>query len=161
MAPEEYQIAKYIIPPVAISNVFIFMFNLYANIEYFYEETKLVAIASCFSAIANIILNYIFIKKFGFIAAGYTTVACYILYALCHYIFMRHVLRKNGISSNVYNNFVLWAIGILATIIAILMIVIYPYFIVRIAIVVLALIFVLIYHKKIIGFFIQIKKDKE
>lgn len=127
MAPEEYKQAMYIIPPVAISNVFIFMFNLYANIEYFYSKTKMVALASCISAITNIILNYIFIQKFGYVAAGYTTLACYILYAFCHYCFSKKILRSQNINTRIYNNKLLWSIAGVAVIISIIIVFLYIY----------------------------------
>ena len=35
---------------------------------------------------ANVVLNFIFIRIFGYVAAGYTTLACYILYSVGHYV---------------------------------------------------------------------------
>lgn len=160
MAPVEYQEAIYIIPPVAISNVFIFMFNLFANIEYFHEETKLVTIASCIAALTNIILNYICIKLFGFIAAGYTTVLCYIIYAFCHYCFMRHVLRKNTIKSNVYNSHILWSISITSLIIALIIVVLYPYFWMRAMLLIIIVIFLVAFRKKFVKIIKDIKQNE-
>jgi peptidoglycan biosynthesis protein MviN/MurJ (putative lipid II flippase) len=59
--------------------------------EFYYEKTRLVMIATTTSAVLNIILNYIFIGIFGYTAAGYTTLACYIIYASFHYLFMRKI----------------------------------------------------------------------
>lgn len=131
MAPAEYSMAMYIIPPVAMSNVLIFMFNLYANIEYFFEETKLVTIASCIAAVANVVLNYIFINLYGYIAAGYTTIVCYLIYAVCHQGFMKYVLKKHGIKFNVYKNGIFWMISITALVLGMLSICIYKLVIVR------------------------------
>lgn len=39
---------------------------------------------SVLGAILNVFLNYILIPKFGYIAAGYTTLVCYILFAVGH-----------------------------------------------------------------------------
>ncbi len=103
LAPEEYQAAIYVIPPVAMSNLLMFLFNLFANIEYYFKKTKLVAAASVSSAAANVVLNYIFIQLYGFTAAGYTTVFCYALFSLCHYIFMRKVTRKYLDGRKVYD----------------------------------------------------------
>lgn len=150
MAPSEYSDAVYIIPPVAISGVFMCLYNFYANVEYYYEETKLVAIASSMSAIINIILNYIFIGIYGYIAAGYTTVICYFFYALFHLLFMKHVLRKKGVTKKVYNNRILWGESIVATIICIASISLFPYPLIRYFIVALAFISVLLNRKKLI-----------
>lgn len=102
-APEEYSQAMWIIPPVASSVVFIFVFNLCANIEYFYEENKFVPAASICSAIINAVTNYIFIKKYGFLAAGYTTLACYMLLAVFHFFVYIHVCKKHNVSTHIYS----------------------------------------------------------
>ena len=67
---------------------------MFSAIEYFYEKTGFVAIGTCVSAILNLILNYIFIQKYGYYAAGYTTVICYICLTLTHFFFYRHVLKE-------------------------------------------------------------------
>lgn len=90
---EQYCDAKWVIPSIAASIYFSFLYPLFANIEFYYEKTVGVMIASCTGAISNIILNYIFIKKFGYYAAGYTTLACYILFAFAHYYFQKKILK--------------------------------------------------------------------
>ena len=52
------------------------------------------AASSIVAAVTNIVLNYIFIKLFGFVAAGYTTLTCYVLYSLGHYIVSKRVLKE-------------------------------------------------------------------
>ena len=42
-------------------------------------------VASLVGAGLNILLNYYGIKAFGYIAAAYTTLICYILYSVFHY----------------------------------------------------------------------------
>lgn len=151
MAPEEYYEAIYIIPPVAMSNVFIFMFNLFANIEYYYEKTKLVAIASCLSAGLNLLLNYIFINAYGFVAAGYTTLACYIAYAMCHYAFMKYVLKKNSAYNMIYNEWAIWIIGIVAISLAISIIFLYKMLLPRVIFLLLIIMLVIIFGERIIN----------
>lgn len=91
LAPKQYQAAVWVIPPVTVSVYFTFLYNLFATFEYYYEKTGYVMVASVSGAVLNVILNMIFIPKFGFIAAGYTTLVCYILYAVAHYMFMVRV----------------------------------------------------------------------
>ena len=93
-AGSKYMEAIYVIPPVAASVFFVFIYSLFSNIEYFYRKTIFIAIATCVSAIINLILNYIFIGMYGYYAAGYTTLICYICMAIIHYIFYRKVLKK-------------------------------------------------------------------
>ncbi len=91
-AAREYYEAIWVMPPVAASVYFMFLYPLFGNVEFYFEKTKYVTIASCSGAIANIILNYIFIKIFGYVAAGYTTLACYIIFAVAHYFFHKRVI---------------------------------------------------------------------
>lgn len=93
-APEDYYDAIWIIPPVALSVYFMYGYDLFAKFAFYYEKTNLIMLASVIGAILNIILNYIFIKLFGYIAAGYTTLACYIIYSIAHYILMNNICKK-------------------------------------------------------------------
>lgn len=111
LAPNSYQEAIWAIPPVTVSVYFTFLYNLFATFEYYYEKTGYVMIASLIGAILNVVLNAVFIPRFGFIAAGYTTLACYILYVIAHYLFMRRVtlIYMNG--QRVYSVYIIMAIG--------------------------------------------------
>ncbi len=62
---------------------FMFLYPLFANIEFYYEKTKFVMVASCSGALLNILLNYIFIGLYGYYAAGYTTLICYMVFFFC------------------------------------------------------------------------------
>ncbi|WP_147566355.1 lipopolysaccharide biosynthesis protein [Clostridium tyrobutyricum] len=93
-APTEYYDAIYVIPPVAMSVFFMFSYTFFAVFEFYFEKTKLIAVATSLGAMLNIILNYIFIKIFGYYAAGYTTLVCYMIYAAFHFIFMKIICRK-------------------------------------------------------------------
>ena len=102
-APLEYLEAAYIIPPVAVSVYFMFLYDWFARFEYYYEKTKYILVASLIGAVSNVILNYIFIPKFGYMAAGYTTFVCYGIYCFMHYSFMSKICRINLPGRKVYN----------------------------------------------------------
>ena len=55
-------------------------------------------IASCIGAVTNILLNFIFIRRYGFVAAAYTSLVCYILFSVMHYVFSKKVLKENHIN---------------------------------------------------------------
>ena len=93
-APESYYDAIWIIPPVAMSVYFMFLYDLFAKFSFFYENTRLIAIATGAVAVLNVILNFIFIERFGYWAAGYTTLVSYIFYAVFHYILMWYTCKK-------------------------------------------------------------------
>lgn len=90
-APKEYYAAIWVIPPIAMSSIFLFMYDLFSKYEFYYERTVFIMVASIIGAILNIILNFIFITSFGYIMAGYTTLVCYLLYAAGHYWFMNKI----------------------------------------------------------------------
>lgn len=90
-APETYHDAIWVIPPVAMSVYFMYSYDLFAKFAFYYEKTRFIMTASVTGAAVNIVLNYIFIRLFGYQAAGYTTLACYIIYDIGHFFFMNKV----------------------------------------------------------------------
>lgn len=106
-APSSYYEAIWVIPPVAMSVFFLFCYDLFAKFEFYFEKTHYITLASVCGAVLNIVLNYFFIGKFGYYAAGYTTLFCYMIYALLHYEFMQRVCREYLDGARVYNSKVL------------------------------------------------------
>ena len=102
-APSEYYDAIWVMPPVAMSVYFMYVYDLFAKFAFYYEKTGYIMLASVAGAVLNILLNWIFIKKYGYYAAGYTTLVCYVVYAIAHYIMMRIVCRKNIGKIRVYD----------------------------------------------------------
>ena len=93
-APKEYFEAIWVIPPIAISSYFMYSYDLYAKFAFYYEKTKVVMVASVLGAVLNIVLNYFFIGRYGYLAAGYTTLICYVVYCIGHYIFMNIICNR-------------------------------------------------------------------
>lgn len=73
-----------IIPPVVLSNFVIFAYSLYVNIEHYYKKTPYITCNTVIAAVSNIILNFIFIPRYGYVAAAYTTLASYIISFTLH-----------------------------------------------------------------------------
>lgn len=94
MGTEEYMDAIWVIPSVALSVYFTFCYGIYSCVEFFYNTTVYVMVASTVGAVLNIILNAIFIPLFGFVAAGYTTLVCYFVLLMMHYYFSVKVSKK-------------------------------------------------------------------
>ena len=90
----EYASAAYVIPPVAASVFFIFLYNILAMPQFYFEKTQFLLISSVTAAIVNLGLNYVFIKMFGYVAAGYTTLVCYVLYSIGHFFISTRVVKK-------------------------------------------------------------------
>lgn len=102
-AGKKYMDAIYVIPPVAASVFFIFLYSLFSTIEYYYQKTGFIAIATCVCAVLNLVLNYFGIKMYGYYAAGYTTLICYVCLAFFHYIFYKKALKEVGNEENMYD----------------------------------------------------------
>lgn len=136
-APKEYYEAIYCIPPVAMGVLFLYSYDLFAKFAFYYEKTTLIMLASCGGAVLNIILNYFGIKWFGYVAAAYTTLICYIVYCIFHYTLMTKICNQYLDGVKPYNPKVLLLIyGIFLTI-GFAMLFTYNYPIVRYAIIAL------------------------
>lgn len=135
LAPASYYSAVSIVPSIIIGTYYIFIYTLFANIEFYHKKTSYIMYASVASAILNIILNYIFIPKLGYTAAGYTTMISYFFMIIVHCYCMKKI-EKNII----YNLNKLFKVIFIITILGLSCVLIYPYLYVRI-ILILILIF--------------------
>ncbi len=147
LAPVEYYSAIWVIPPIVLGLYFSFLSSLFANIEFYYKKNIFVTLATSLAAILNIILNAIFIPKFGFVAAGYTTAIGYLVLAIAHYIFMKKIQ-----SNNIYDLKMLLLISIVLVVIIFLIIYLYNYFIIRYIVIGFVSIVVLFNIRRIVSF---------
>ena len=92
--PESYHDAIWVMPPVTMSVFFSFAYSTFAAYEFYFEETKLMSVATMAGAVLNIVLNYIFIKIWGYYAAGYTTLLCFVFYAVFHFLLMQKIIKE-------------------------------------------------------------------
>ena len=148
-APSEYYEAIWIIPPVAMSSFFIFLYDLFAKFEFYFEKTKFIMIASVLGALLNIILNYFFINAFGYIAAGYTTLICMIMYSAGHYLFMRIICKKYLDDYRVYNLRLIIFISTLFCALGFLFMFFYSFLLIRVLLVILFMTVFAVFGKKI------------
>lgn len=103
-ATSSYTEAKYIVPPLVAVCFFGFLYNIYANIEYYFKETKFVSLASICAGTIIVFLDYILVPQYGLYAAAYVTLISYIIYALMHYLLHKKTLKKHLDGISVYNN---------------------------------------------------------
>ena len=149
LGTEEYQIAVYVIPVVAVGIFYTFVYDLYASVEFYFGATKYVMYASVTGAVANLILNAIFIPKYGFMAAAYTTLVCYMIFMLMHYFFSKKVLKEQRIGQPVYNNKTIFLLSLLLTGICLAGMFTIRFPIVRIVLILLIVLFCLLNTKRI------------
>lgn len=159
-AGKKYMDAIYIIPPVALSVLFIFVYFLFSTIEYYYEKTKWISLATCVCAILNLILNYIFIKAYGYYAAGYTTLVCYLFLSYVHYLFYRKVLKEQGAEEEVYDIKLILFVSILTIILMLLLVLVYKKIIIRYILVFIIAVVAVVNRKKIKEIFLSVKNER-
>lgn len=94
LGTKEYQDSMYLTAPIICGCFFTFLYTLPAQIEYYYEKTKYIALGTIGAALLNIILNYVFIKLCGYQAAIYTTFVTYAVYFAFHYLIAKHIDKR-------------------------------------------------------------------
>lgn len=146
-----YMEAKWIIPVVALSVYFTFCYNLFSNIEFYYGETKFVMVASTTGAVLNIVLNAIFIPMYGYIAAGYTTLVCYVFFAFMHYMFTRRICKKYIDGEQIYDISKMLLISVGLVIGTAICMVLYNYTLIRYGVIFAVAIVCLFNIKRILG----------
>ena len=91
--------------------------NWYSIFEFYYEKTKPVMVCSILSAGLNIFLNYLFIPQYGYLAAGYTTLVCYLFNSIMHTFVLRRIETTQGCAGvNVKGSFGIGILLIIASI---------------------------------------------
>lgn len=152
VAAPEYKEAIYAIPPIVGGVFFQIHFGIYANILFYYKKPKYVTVATVVSTVLNFILNYIFIKRFGYIAAGYTTLICYLVQAILDYIVMRKIVGES-----IYNMKYLGGLSLMIIIVSLVSNFLYSYVIVRYIILTVILLLGAVFRKRIVRIFKIIK----
>lgn len=151
-APEEYRDAIWIIPPVAMSVYFTFCYDLFAKFEFYYEKTYFITIASVLGAALNVILNYLFIPEFGYCAAGYTTLVCYMIYAVAHYIFMKKICSEYLNNKKVYDIKILLGITFVFLLVGFILLLTYQVTLLRYGVILIGIIILTAKRKRIRDF---------
>lgn len=161
-APKAYYDAIWIVPPIAMSVYFMFAYSFFAAFEFYYEKTKYISLATMTGATLNIILNYIFMQIWGYYAAGYTTLICYMLYAVFHFVFMKRICRDYLCNAKPYNTKVLTFITVFFMGASFLFLATYNFQIIRYGIIVGLIIPLFICRKYVVGFIrnmLELKKE--
>ena len=158
MAGENYTPAIPVVAPISMSLLLLFYAQLFINVEFYYEEKKLLVCASIGAAVLNIGLNAILIPIFSFVAAGYTTLASYIVFVICNYFAMRQTMKKRQQKTEMYRLSYLVAILVVFIISSFLGVALYDYFFVRIMIALIILIILICLRNILLGIMKEIKK---
>lgn len=116
--------------------------------------------ASGISAILNVILNAVFVPMFGFIAAGYTTLASYIALMIMHFIFARKISKDKIGTSVVFSDLTIMMSITILIVIGGLSMLIYNLPIIRYAIITAMAIILILNRNRLLKLFCAISKSK-
>jgi O-antigen/teichoic acid export membrane protein len=87
------------VPPIVLGVFCQYIYTHYVNVQMTLKRTGYTSMGTAFAAILNIVLNYFFIPKYGFVAAAYTTLAGYLALLIIHYLINKYVMK-----SDIYDN---------------------------------------------------------
>ncbi len=99
MGSKDYWEGTTLFIPIIIGIYFLFLYTLPVGIEYFYKETKYIAITTFVSALVNVVLNYLFIPVFGYQAAAYTTAISYLVMFFMHWVIANRIVKQHNMKS--------------------------------------------------------------
>ena len=89
----KYDSAKYVVIPMILDAFLLFIYGVIVQSEYYAKKTHFIMIGTIIAASINIITNYFFIQKYGFIVAAYTTLFSYIIYLVLHLFISYRVVK--------------------------------------------------------------------
>lgn len=153
LSGREYLAASVIIPAVAIGMCLRFLSQLFIDIELYYEKNNIITVSTIFIALLNFVLNWIFIPRFGYISAGYTTLVCFLVQAIVHSI----VVEKCSKEKKIFNFKAIWSCITGITLIGLGFSMIYDIMLFRYASILVILILIFGLRKNLIAFIKNIR----
>lgn len=90
----QYYSARYVMPPVILGCAFQFIYGMYVNIEIFAKKTFTISVGTMAAAAVNLFLNWLFIPRYGYMAAAYTTMIGYFALLVFHYYIVKKVAKE-------------------------------------------------------------------
>lgn len=90
-----------------------FGYTIYVNIEFFYKTTGIISIGTIVAAVINIMLNMLFLRRFGYTFAAASTVLSYLSLFFLHMFIVNRVIKKD-IVDNVFMLFQLLGVTVVA-----------------------------------------------
>ena len=152
LATEEYQAGVYVVPPVA-AGVFIHaMYDTFAAVSFFHKKSTRIMTATLTAAAVNLVGNYVCIHAFGYLSAGYVTLVSNLVLTLMHYRNARRIEPEE-----VYDPKFSFLLVAAVTAGCLLCNLLYPYIVLRYALVAALLVFLWTRRKAVIGMLMDMK----
>lgn len=148
ISPKEYWEGINIVIWIVFSTYLIFVYTLYVNVEFYYKKTYLISLGTFMAATMNIILNILFLPKYGYFFAAYSTVMSYVALLFFHMFIVSFILKRKIIS-----NIFVFKVLIMMSIYSIVLYFLRDFFIFRI-------IFMVFYDSIFVLYFFVINKNQ-
>lgn len=132
---EAYMAGVYCVAPISCGVVCQYVYTHYVNVELHLKKTMFVPIGTMVAAVSNLVLNAIFIPKFGFLAAAYTTLVSYMVLLIMHGSYVRYGLKVRIYSDRFMFESVIGTMAIAASILPL-----YNFYLIRYAIILAAIV---------------------
>ena len=95
LGTKEYMEGIYVVP-ATVAGVFLHVvYDIFSNVSFFHKKNVRIMLATLFAAVLNIVLNYIFIQQYGYVAASYTTLLSFLLLAVLHYFCAKTIIHES------------------------------------------------------------------
>ncbi len=121
-----YAAGVYCVPPIVMGIVCQTIYTHYVNIELHLKRTRFVAVGTVTAAVLNIVLNIIFIPRFGYIAAAYTTLISYLVLFLIHFAITKLVMKVK-----LYNDAFMFLMMVVVAVIGVALMMTYDHTVIR------------------------------
>lgn len=93
VGPKEYWAGIPVVMWVVFATFLNFTYTLYVNIEFFHRKTALISAGTIMAAICNVILNKMFLTRYGYQFGAISTVISYLALLIFHTIIVDYVLK--------------------------------------------------------------------
>lgn len=143
MSEKSYWEGLSIVPFIFMGYYFNFMYVFEINIELYEKKTRLIATGTILSAAINVVLNIIYIPKYGYMAAAITTMISYFFLFVFHYIITHYILKIKLFELKFHMVSLIYVCVSTAA-----FLVLQNYLVLRLAVLALTLIFLYIKYKK-------------
>ena len=160
IASKEYYEAIYIIPSVAGSTFFSVIYTLYCPIAQYYLKVKQLSLITVIASVANVVLNYFAIIRWGYIAAGYTTYICYFIYGWGTGLYCLKLIKDNKIPKNIYNIKKLVVLSFILSLVVVIAPFLYNGYIARYVLLIAICVIFLFYGKKYKDTIIKMRENR-
>ena len=154
LATEDYYESIYIMPPIAAGIFLTSIHHMYSNILLYYKKSQFIMLATSFAAIVNVMLNYFGIRRYGYMAAAYTTLLAHIVLALIQAaVSKRAHFKQTGKNNSVYDDFFLFVLCTVTVILCLLCLPLYKFTYMRYVFVLLGMLVFFAFRNKVIAIF--------